>query len=80
MRARMAVCTTASAMAGSSRLCSPLQKPARQPSKPPALNHCNCTENTRISTMANQKLGTAMPIWLMPITAISAGLLWREAA
>ena len=30
--------------------------------------------------MANQKLGTAMPIWVSPIRPTSPSRLWREAA
>ena len=35
-----------------------------QPGKPPAENHCSFTANSRMSRIANQKFGIAMPIWL----------------
>ena len=84
MRAKMAACTTARAMAGSSRALSassglpPLD--CVQPGKPPAENHCSFTENSRISKMANQKLGMAMPICARAITPTSPQRLWRDAA
>ncbi|MOA18592.1 hypothetical protein D3C78_1389200 [compost metagenome] len=84
MRARMAACTTASETAGSSRAWSAARTPppssSLQPGKPPAENHCNFTENSRISRMANQKLGMAMPSWAKPITPMSPQRLCREAA
>ena len=81
MRARIADCTTASderrqqqrPQAGQDALSS-------QPGKPPAENQPSCTENSRISRMANQKLGMAMPTCVRPITPTSPSLLWREAA
>ena len=48
--------------------------------KPPALTHCSFTANSRISRIANQKLGIAMPIWLAAITPTSPSVLWRDAA
>ncbi|MCY1545575.1 hypothetical protein D9M68_815250 [compost metagenome] len=80
MRARIAACTTASDSAGSSSDLIPAKMPSPQPSKPPAENHCSCTENTRISRIANQKLGMAMPTWAMPMRPTSPSLLWRAAA
>ncbi len=85
-RARIAPCTTASDTAGSSSACRPSQRPCQkpsskyQPSKPPAENHCSFTENSRISRMANQKLGMAMPICASVISPTSPSLLWRAAA
>jgi ABC-type dipeptide/oligopeptide/nickel transport system permease component len=43
-------------------------------------NHCSFTENTRISRMANQKLGMAMPTCASPIRPTSPSRLWRAAA
>ena len=57
MRARIADCTTASEIAGSSSDLRPGRMPSSQPGKPPAENHCSCTENSRISRIANQKFG-----------------------
>ncbi len=51
-----------------------------QPSKPPAENHCSLTENSRISRIANQKLGMAMPTCASDISPTSVALLWRAAA
>ena len=86
MRAKIAACTTASDSAGSAKALSagqtppPSPSPSLQPGKPPAENHCNCTENSRISKMANQKLGMAMPICASTITPMSPPLRWCAAA
>ena len=72
MRARIAACTTASAAAGSSSARRPGQKPppssADQPGKPPASTHCSFTANSSTSSMPSQKLGTARPSCVRPIT------------
>ena len=88
-RARIAACTSASAIAGSTSAFSaskrlvavtaPLSS-STQPGKPPALTHCRCTAKSRMSRMANQKLGMAMPSWLAAITPTSPSLLWCDAA
>jgi len=59
---------------------SPPPSSSVQPGKPPALTHCSFTANSRISRIANQKLGMAMPTWLAAITPTSPSPLWREAA
>ena len=83
-RARIAACTSASAMAGRMSAARPSSKPppssSVQPGKPPALTHCNCTAKSRMSRIANQKFGIAMPTWLAAITLTSPIRLWRAAA
>ena len=83
-RARMAACTTASEMAGSSKDCSAGHRPppssSLQPGKPPAENQLSLTENSKINKIANQKLGMAMPSWARPITPTSPQRLWWAAA
>ena len=66
---------TASATAGSSSDRNPGQMPSSQPGKPPADSHCSFTANNRISRIANQKLGSAMPIWVSDITPTSPSRL-----
>ena len=77
MRARIAACTTASATAGSSSACSAgpqaaavVLAPAREAA---GANHCSFTANSRISRIANQKFGIAMPSWLTRHHADVAG-------
>ena len=83
-RARIAACTRASATAGRMSALKASHRPppssSVQPGKPPALTHCNCTANTRMSRIANQKLGIAIPNWLAAITPTSPRRLWRDAA
>ena len=78
-RARIAACGSASAMAGSVRA----RIPARgsdQPGKPPAGKSRQCSAKARTRSIANQKFGSATPIWVAPITALSAARPRRAAA
>ena len=74
-RARIAACTTASEIAGSSSERMPGRMPSPHPAKPPAESHCSFTENSRISRIANQKFGIAMPNCVTAITPTSPILL-----
>ena len=49
--------------------------PASHPANPPPGNHLRVTENTIVRSMANQKLGMAIPSWEKPVTKKSIGLL-----
>src|SRR4029453_11069367 len=74
-RARIAACTTDSEIAGNSSDLIPAMMLSSQPANPPAESHCSFTENSRISRMANQKLGSAMPNCVSDITPTSPSLL-----
>ena len=56
------------------------QRPADQPGKPPAENQRRVMENSRTSSMANQKFGTLMPTCVAPMMPKSTALLRRAAA
>ena len=79
-RARIEACGSASAIAGRVSARMPAKKPSSQPGKPPAENQRRPTANSRTSSIANQKFGTATPSWVTPMIATSVAVLRRAAA
>ncbi|MNI52718.1 hypothetical protein D3C73_1075210 [compost metagenome] len=76
----MAACGAARATAGRIRALKAGQKPALQPGNPPAENQPRFIENSRISSMAIQKLGRATPTCVTPIRPVSTAVPLRLAA
>ena len=78
-RVTIAACTTPSAIAG--RISAAIARAgSSQPGNPPAGTSLSVTAKTSTSRIASQKFGTAMPIWLKPMTIASPARPRRSAA
>ena len=67
----MAACGSARATAGSVSDFIAAHAPASQPGKPPEGSQRSSIANSSTSSIANQKFGTAMPICVKPMIAVS---------